>query len=307
MSLGRVLLASCLLAGLADALAAVGAPAAKPAKPKEGPLRMKFVPLRKGTFYVGGGGSKVGEKTAINEDYEIAVHPVTQGQWQEVMGDNPSWFSREGGGKEKVKDLTDEELKLFPVESVSWEDVQTFIKYLNEKEQGGGWLYRLPTEAEWEYACRGGATSEHECSFHFYLGKPTNDLSSKQANFDGRYPEGKGEEGPYLGRPTKVGSYAPNELGLYDMHGNVWQWCQDLHEKGGNASRGGCWFYDGSFCRARSCVPSSPSERSSLRGFRLARVPSSSIIPEVGHQPYLAAKLDLWRRHVTEFSIKPGQ
>ena len=128
----------------------------------------------------------------------------------------------------KVKDISDEELKLFPVERVSWDDAQEFIKKLNEKKRGSGWLYRLPTEAEWEYACRGGATSEEECSYHFYFDKPTNDLSSEQANFNGNYPFGKAPKGKYLGRPTRVGAYPPNKLGLCDMHGNVWQWCADL-------------------------------------------------------------------------------
>ena len=91
----------------------------------------------------------------------------------------------------------------------------------------------MPSEAEWEYACRGGATSEEECSYHFYFAKPTNDLSSKEANFNGNFPFGKADKGPYLGRTTKVGSYAPNKVGLYDMHGNVWQWCEDLWEKRG--------------------------------------------------------------------------
>src|SRR5258708_35075110 len=100
------------------------------------------------------------------------------------MGHNPSYFT----GARVVKDISDEELKLFPVESVSWNDAQEFIKKLNEKERGRGYLYRLPTEAEWEYSCRGGASSEEECSFHFYFDKPTNDLSSEQANFHGLYP-----------------------------------------------------------------------------------------------------------------------
>ena len=144
------------------------------------------------------------------------------------MGKNPSYFSRDGEGKDKVKDIKDEDLKHFPVETVSWDDAQEFIKKLNEKEKGQGYLYRLPSEAEWEYACRGGATSEEECSYHFYFAKPTNDLSSKEANFDGNFPFGKADKGPYLDRTTKVGSYAPNKVGLYDMHGNVWQWCEDL-------------------------------------------------------------------------------
>ena len=144
---------------------------------------MKFVKLPKATFYMGGGGGTAGKKTEIKEDFEIAIHTVTQGQWQAVMGNNPSWFSRDGGGKDKVKDITDEDLKQFPVEKVSWDDAQEFIKKLNEREKGNGWLYRLPTEAEWEYACRGGATSEEECSYHFYFDKPTNESSPEQANF----------------------------------------------------------------------------------------------------------------------------
>ena len=195
---------------------------------------MKFVPLPKATFYMGWNGKKgSAKKTEIKEDFEIAIHTVTQGQWQEVMGKNPSCFSRDGEGKDKVKDIKDEDLKHFPVERVSWDDAQEFIKKLNEKEKGKGYQYRLPSEAEWEYACRGGATSEEECSYHFYFAKPTNDLSSKQANFNGDFPFGKADKGPYLDRTTKVGSYAPNKLGLYDMHGNVWQWCEDLLGKRG--------------------------------------------------------------------------
>src|SRR5262249_42671475 len=150
----------------------------------------------KGTFYMGWDGDKVGVETEIKEDFEIAVHTVTQGQWQAVMGNNPSYFSRQGGGKDKVKNIPDAELKQFPVEQVSWDDVQAFLKKLNEKENGRGFFYRLPTDVEWEYACRGGATSESECSYHFYFAKPTNDLCSTQANFHGAVPFGKGDKGP---------------------------------------------------------------------------------------------------------------
>src|SRR5262249_55300445 len=108
---------------------------------------MTFVRLPKGTFYMGWGGGNnfadKGKKTAIQEDFEIATHAVTQGQWQAIMGDNPSYFSRFGGGRDKVKDISDEELKLFPVEMVSWDDAQEFIKRLNQRNAGRGYLYRL--------------------------------------------------------------------------------------------------------------------------------------------------------------------
>jgi formylglycine-generating enzyme required for sulfatase activity len=251
---------------------------------------MTFVRLPKGTFYRGwssvdanGRGTlQKGVKTEIKEDFEIAVHDVTQGQWETVMGKNPSNFSRFGGGRFVVQDIADEELKLFPVENVSWDDCQEFLKKLNEKERGSGWLYRMPTEAEWEYACRGGATSEEDCSYHFYFNKPTNDLSSAQANFNGNLPFGKGEKGPYLERTTRVGAYPSNKLGLCDMHGNVWQWCADLYDpkaSGPVASfrvgRGSGWFNLGIDCRAAYRSALTPSIRGNGLGLRLARVPSA--------------------------------
>src|SRR5260370_14241599 len=97
------------------------------------------------------------------------MHTVTQAQWQAVMGKNPSFFSRCGQGKDQVKDIPDADLKLFPVDSVSGKDAQEFIKKLNEKERGHGWLYRLSKEAEAECACRGRATSEPDILYHFYI------------------------------------------------------------------------------------------------------------------------------------------
>jgi formylglycine-generating enzyme required for sulfatase activity len=232
---------------------------------------MTFVWLPKGTFYMGGGGGRPGKKTEIKEDFEIAVHDVTQGQWEAVMGNNPSWFSRTGGGAGHVRNISDEELKLFPVENVSWHDAQEFLKKLNEKERGRGYWYRLPSEAEWEYACRGGATSVEECSYHFYLDKPANDLSSEQANFHGNYPFGKAPKGPYLQRSTRVGAYPANKLGLCDMHGNVWQWT-DSAAGSDRVDRGGSWNDFGTFCRAASRIGYEPTTRSNGLGFRLARV-----------------------------------
>ena len=116
---------------------------------------------------MGGGGGKSGKKTEIEENFEIAIFPVTQGQWQALMGKNPSWFSPEGEGWEEVSLVSSRDLDQFPVEMVSWNDMQGFINRLNEREKGTGWFYRLPSEAEWEYACRGGATSDEECSYRF--------------------------------------------------------------------------------------------------------------------------------------------
>jgi formylglycine-generating enzyme required for sulfatase activity len=219
-----------------------------------------------------GGGGKAGKKTEIKEDFEIAAHVVTQGQWQAVMGNNPSAFSRQGANQGSVSGISEEELKLFPMEQVSWDDAQAFLKKLNDKERDGGYVYRLPTEAEWEYACRGGATSEEECSFHFYFDKPRNDLSSDQANFNGHYPFGNAPKGKYLGRPTRVGSYPPNKLGLCDMHGNVWQFTSTA-EGPLRVFRGGAWSYNGIYCQAASRLPFTPSFRNYNLGFRLARVP----------------------------------
>jgi len=234
---------------------------------------MTFVRLPKGTFYMGWDGRPgSAKKTEIKEDFEIALHDVTQGQWEAIVGNNPSWFSRKNGGRNWVLDISDEELKLFPVENVSWDDAQEFIKKLNEKERGRGYLYRLPSEAEWEYACRGGATSLEECLYHFYFEKPTNDLSSEKANFNGNEPFGKAPKGPWLTRPTRLGAYPSNKLGLCDMHGNVWQWT-DTARGSDRVDRGGRWRDASPACRAACRFWLTPTVQSINLGFRLARVP----------------------------------
>ncbi len=234
---------------------------------------MTFVRLPKGTFYMGWDGRPGSAKeTEIKEDFEIALHDVTQGQWEAIMGNNPSWHSRGNGGRNSVLDISDEELKLFPVENVSWDDAQNFIKKLNQKEDGHAYLYRMPSEAEWEYACRGGATSKEECSYQFYFDKPTNDLSSAMANFNGNEPFGKAPSGPWLMRPTRVGAYPSNRLGLCDMHGNVWQWT-DTAQGSGRVDRGGSWRDAGHACRAGERFELPPTFQSMNTGFRLVRVP----------------------------------
>jgi eukaryotic-like serine/threonine-protein kinase len=259
----------------------VSATTAKNFNYQDGPLGMKFVKMPKGTFWMGWGsiGKPESKQVEIKQDFELAAYTVTQEQWETVMGKNPSYFSRQGKYNDKVQNISDGELKQFPAEMVSWDDAQEFLRKLNTQEKGNGWLYRLPTGAEWEYACRGGATSKEECSFDFYLEKPTNDLSSNQANFDGAIPAGKATKGPSLGRPAKVGSYAPNKLGLYDMHGNVFQWCEDLHVEGSGRSgrmiRGGGWGGAGVFLLTAFHVFIAPTDRSEFLGFRIVRVLSN--------------------------------
>jgi formylglycine-generating enzyme required for sulfatase activity len=234
-----------------------------------------------------GGGSEEGPPTkqvTINNDFELAAYTVTQGQWEAVMGvgSNPSYFSREGKGSASVLDVSIADLRRFPVEMVSWYDVQKFVEKLNEREMGKSWTYRLPKEAEWEYACRGSAgtagTSKEECSFDFYFAKGTNDLSSDQSNFDGEFPGGNGAKGKSPWRTTQVGQYQPNRLGLHDMHGNVWQWCEDSYDGKGpdKVFRGGSWLHAGLSCRAAFRCRSAPSHWSSYLGFRVARIPSGS-------------------------------
>ena len=187
-----------------------------------------------------------------------------------------------------MRGVSDANLEQFPVEKVSWEDVQQFLRRLNAREGESGIRYRLPSGLEWEYACRGGATSREECAFDFYLAQPANDLSSEQANFDGNHPAGKAPAGQYRERTTKVGSYTPNRLGLYDMHGNVWEWCEDWYgvypsapvsdplgpsEGSRRVDRGGGWDIDAGYCRAANRSGFPPDYRDSDLGFRLARVP----------------------------------
>lgn len=155
-----------------------------------------------------------------------------------------------------------------PVVAVSWNDTQEFCRWLSRKE---GKKYRLPTEAEWEYACRAGSSGP------FHGG---NVLTSAQANFNGDEPYGTTTKGTFVGQPVKVGSYAANAFGLFDMHGNVWEWCEDVyskdHEKKAAANnesprvlRGGSWIDRGALCRSAYRSFDSPSRAYPYVGFRV--------------------------------------
>jgi formylglycine-generating enzyme required for sulfatase activity len=273
----RALLFASLVVVLVASLGSDGAPLPPPprAQVKEGPMGMKFVPLPKGTFFMGYDGQKKGVKTEIKNDFEIAVYAVTQEQYQAVMGNNPSSFSRTGHSKTQVKDIPDADLKQFPVEHVLWEEARQFAARLSDLERGKGWTYRLPTEAEWEYACRCGAKTEEECSFLYYVDKPTNQITSHVANINGQDPNlDEALRGPSLGRPVKVGSYKANSIGLYDMHGNICQWCDNRGDRPESLYRGSCWADQTRFCHAAYSAPF--NTRGSGVGFRLVRVVSGS-------------------------------
>jgi formylglycine-generating enzyme len=153
----------------------------------------------------------------ITRPFYLATHLVTQAEYAALMGVNPSHFGPKGAGSVLGLDTSH-----LPVENITWHEAVEFCARLSAvpAEQRAGRSYRLPTEAEWEYAYRAGTCTP------FFQGAS---LSSAQANFIGDYPYGGAPKGPNLRRTCDVGSYPPNAFGLFDMAGNVWEWCQDLY------------------------------------------------------------------------------
>jgi uncharacterized protein (TIGR02996 family) len=227
---------------------------------------MQFAWVPPGVFLMGSPSTEVDRhedepqhRVRLTKGVWFGVYPVTQAQWHTMLGTGPSVFEGEN----------------LPVDQVSFLDCQDFCAALSRWD---GKPYSLPTEAEWEYACRAGTTTP----FHF--GEV---LDGTQANCDGHRPYGTGHEGPFLNRTTPVGSYLPNAWGLWDMHGNVLEWCQDFHKRpappvdaddpvnrqGSDSDfhvvRGGSWFSDARWCRSAFRNWGSRGDRSKYRGCRV--------------------------------------
>ena len=227
-------------------------------------LGMKFVWIPPGTFMMGSPKEEIGRgqyesqhKVTLTKGFYMGVYTVTQEQWKEIMGNNPSGFKGE---------------KNLPVEKVSWDDCQAYIKKLRGKDKK---VYRLPSEAEWEYCCRAGTKTP----FHF-----GETIFTDQANYNGNVAYGTGKKGVNREKTTPVGSFPANPWGLHDMHGNVWEWCQDwlgdypqndvVDPQGPNwgkyrVLRGGSWFNYPENCRSAFRGRDGPGIRSFNVGFRL--------------------------------------
>jgi formylglycine-generating enzyme required for sulfatase activity len=227
-----------------------------------------------GTFIMGSPTSEAKRHSDESPQHEVTVpsffmgkYPVTQAQYKAIMGTNPSHFK--GSNR--------------PVERVSWTNAVTFCKKLSQKI---GKTYRLPSEAEWEYACRAGTTTP----FHF-----GETITTALANYRGNYTYGQGPKGVYRKETREVGSFGvANNFGLYDMHGNVWEWCQDewhstykgapadasvwlynreytegIHGMDGIVLRGGSWYNFPYHCRSAYRLGSKLDVDGSRVGFRV--------------------------------------
>ena len=237
-------------------------------------IGMEFVLIPEGTFMMGSPASEAyrnkdeaQHQVKISKPFYMQSTEVTLQQWRKLMS------KRFFGGKKGEKNM--------PVVKVSWFDCLEFIEKLNKLNEG---TYRLPTEAEWEYACRSGATTAYSWG---------NDIDCKKAMFSNNvlksnecveYYKSKGIQ---QDRPAPVKSFPPNAWGLYDMHGNVWEWCQDWYgpypkelvvdpkgpdEEGKKkVRRGGSWFKEGWLCRAANRNVGHPGSKYRTLGFRVVR------------------------------------
>jgi formylglycine-generating enzyme required for sulfatase activity len=220
-------------------------------------------------------------EVTISKAFYMGAYEVSQREFKLVILPSglkiqaPIFGEKRGGGPEH------------PRENITWYQAAGFCKVLSDlpAEKQAGRTYRLPTEAEWEYACRAGTKT----AFHF-----GNAVSATQANFNGNFPFGGAKTGQYLKRTAKVGSYAANAWGLYDMHGNVAEWCSDFYDKDYyqkspkvdpkgpdkgvvdtdykdffRVIRGGCWLDEARACRSAYRFRAMPHDPYRLIGFRV--------------------------------------
>jgi uncharacterized protein (TIGR02996 family) len=245
-----------------------------------GPLGMEFRLIPAGSFVMGSPDSESGRLfdegpqrgVTLTRPFYLGVYPVTQQQYEWLTNSNPSTHNSANGGG-----------PAYPVDSVRWEDAAAFCRRLSElpRERAARRVYRLPTEAEWEYACRCGAAPGDPFAYGLTL-------SSLQANFNGDNNYGVPASGPTLGRTSPVGSYGPTPWGLYDMHGNVWEWCADWFTEdaydarnvidprgpkqgrdGFRVLRGGAYFDPGRYCRCAVRGRNDPQSNHDGLGFRV--------------------------------------
>ncbi len=219
----------------------------------------------------------------LSRGFWMGKHEVTQSQWQMVMGTTVEHQETKGTYRGLAGTGPDHAMYF-----VNHTEAEEFCRKLTENERRAGrlsafWEYRLPTEAQWEYACRAGTTTATAFG---------DQLSSLNANFNGDLPYNKAAKGPNLREVTPVGRYRPNPWGLYDMHGNVREWCRDgyaeqltagvdpLGPSGASARvlRDGSWYLPGGNCRSSSRSSIAPGYRDSSLGFRAALAPSSAIV-----------------------------
>ena len=208
---------------------------------------MQFVLIEGGCFEMGdtfkeGDADEQPIRTVCPDSFYLAIYEVTQKQWHNIMGYNHSYF-KEGDD--------------YPVEEVNWSDVQKFIQKLNKKS---GTIYRLPTGAEWEYACRQKGKKVR-------YGNGKNQIDPEEANYNGHHTFGDSAQGVYRKKTTSAGSFVPNSLGIYDMSGNVWEWISD------RSIRGGSWYAGPYFVRCANRGNTEPVTRGNNLGFRLAKTP----------------------------------
>ncbi len=233
-------------------------------------MKLRHIPA--GKFLMGSPADEAGRgddearrPVEIARPVYLGIYPVTQGEYERVVGHNPSHFSPQGGDRDFIQE---QDTRRFPVERIGWDEAVEFCRLLSElpEEKAAHRHYRLPTEAEWEYACRAGSQTP------FHGGAS---LDSSQANFDGNQPYGTGERGPYLSVTTPVGNYPANAWGLHDMHGNVWEWCADSHGTEGDdmrVARGGSFYSAGQACRAAHREKYAGETRDFDLGFRVVCV-----------------------------------